>query len=142
MKKYIKADLDSGCIGLWWIFEDDVIGRIVPLDDGEDDRGFVQYSLTKNHMTEWKSIINEQLPEHIELIPKGYRCIERGRVVYNIRAHVYEIICSKDVAEDPKQIQMIVDTFGLNNVRYDVLDDPHYRIVTYTGNPAIDNFEF
>lgn len=143
MKKYVKADLDTGMVGLWWIYDQEVIGRIVPVDDGEDDRGFIQYSCTKNHLTEWSNVVTTQLPESAQhILPYGYRCIERGRVVYNIRAHVYEIICSDAVANDKSQIQLIVDAFQLNGERYDVLTDGHYRIFKLTGNPAIDNFEY
>ena len=32
MKVYIKGSLTSGLVGIWWIYDDKVIGKSVPLD--------------------------------------------------------------------------------------------------------------
>lgn len=143
MKKYISASYTNGLVGIWWVYEDIIIGKCVPLDDGVDDHGFIQYSDTKNHMTEWKDTVLNQLPESAHsIISNGFRCIERGRVVYNIRAQVYEIICSDAVAADANLISKIAEEFEISDKRYDVITDPHYRIFQITGNPALDSFDY
>ena len=143
MKRYIKASYTDGLIGIWWIYGDEIIGKCVPLDDGVEDRGFIQYSDTKNHLTEWRDVVTNQLPESAQsIVNKGFRCIERGRVLYNIRAQVYEIICSEAVANNSGLIGKIAEEFEISDKRYDVITDPHYRVFQLTGNPALDNFEY
>ena len=146
MKRYIKTDdldvLPDGNVGIWWLYNDQVIGEYCPISEGVDDRGYIQFSKTKNHVTEWEITIKEQLPGAVDLIPKGYRCIERGRVVYDIRSQVYEIICSQEVANDETAIKLIADAFEISNLRYDVIPSSHYFIPNLTGNRALDNFDF
>lgn len=151
MKKYPKAmkelaghsSEDDGYVGIWWIYEDNVIGEGCPVDDGVDDRGYIQFDKTKNHITQWESTIKENVPESDwDIIPKGYRSLERGRVVYNIRAQVFEIICSETIANNSAIIEKIAKEFNITNTRYDVIASSHYYVPTLTGNPALDNFDF
>jgi hypothetical protein len=148
MKLYVKtvdseeSVPDSGYVGIWWIYDNKVIGEYCPVDEGVEDRGYIQFSKTKNHVTEWEIIIKEQLPEAIDLIPNGYRSIERGRVVYNIRSQVYEIICSQAIAADASAIDLIAKEFAIAHTRYDVIPSSHYCVPTLTGNPALDNFDW
>ena len=145
MKRYI-ATSDSlpltGNVGIWWLYNDKVIGEYCPIEEGVDDRGYIQFSKTDNHITLWESTIKEQLPESMDLIPKGYRVIERGRVVYDIRSQVYEIICSPVIASDTNAIQLIAKEFEIDQLRYDVIPSSHYYVPDYTGNPTLDNFDY
>lgn len=52
MNKYIKGSLTSGYVGIWWIFNNEVIADLVSLDNGYNDGSFIHYSETKNHLTE------------------------------------------------------------------------------------------
>lgn len=143
MKRYVKASLTSGLVGVWWLYGTKVIGRFVPLDDGYDDGRYIHYDDFKNHSTEWLSVLKEQLPEHFdELYPKMFKCIERGRVVYNIRTQSYEIICSDAISKNKEAIKLIVDAFELEDCRYDIYSDHHYYIAEPTGNPALDDIEY
>ena len=143
MKVYIKGSLTSGLVGIWWIYGDKVIGKSVPLDSGYDDGRYIHYDDFKNHSTEWKSVLQEQIPEKFEeLYPQMFKSIERGRVVYNIRTQSYEIICSEEVAKNPELIQKIVDSYELANCRYDVYADRHYHVYKLTGNPTLDGMEY
>ena len=146
MKRYIRSieqePLHDGNIGIWWYCNGKVVGEYCPLSEGIEDRGYLQFSKTKNHITEWESVIKEQLPEMIDTLPKGYRSIERGRVVYNPRAMVYEIICSVAVASDKRAIEEIANEFNISDLRYDVIPSSHYYVPTLTGNPTLDNFDF
>lgn len=146
MKRYIRTVEEeiptTGNVGIWWFYNNKVIGEYCPIDEGIDDRGYIQFSKTKNHITEWEITIKEQLPEAIDLLPKGYRSIERGQVVYNIRSQVYEIICSLKLGADEKAIDLIAKEFGISDLKYDVVLSSHYNIPELTGNPALDNFDF
>lgn len=146
MKRYIKTSfselLNDGNVGIWWFYNGKVVGEYCPVDEGVDDRGYIQFSKTDNHITKWESVIKEQLPEAVELISKGYRSIERGRVVYDIRSQVYEIICSQAIANDNQAIQCIADAFEISNLRFDVIPSSHYYVPTYTGNPTLDDCDF
>lgn len=143
MKKYVKGSLTSGLVGIWWIYDDKVLGDAVPLDAGYDDGRYIHYDDFKNHSTEWRRVLQDQLTDKFnELYPKGFKCIERGRVVYNIRTQSYEILCSDAVAKNSNIIKLIVDAYDLNNCRYDVYPDHHYYVFELTGNPVIDNMEY
>lgn len=143
MKKYIKASLDSGMVGIWWLYNDTVIGEIVPLDSGYNDGYFIHYDNFKNHMTQWGTVLQEQLPDKAdELYPKRFKCLERGRVVYNIRTMSYEILCSEKISKDMDALKSVINAFSLNGCRYDIVADHHYYVTEPTGNPAIDDFEY
>lgn len=143
MKLYVKSSSTDGFVGIWWLYENKVIGRLVSLDDGYDDGRFIHYDNFKNHSTEWKSVLQEQLPDKFdELYPKLFKCIERGRVVYNIRTQCYEILCSEAVSKNSEAIHVIVKAFNLQSCRYDIVPDRHYYIAEPTGNPALDDFEY
>ena len=146
MKLYVRTNEQElptqGYVGIWWFYNNQVVGEYCPVDEGVDDRGYIQFSKTKNHITEWESTIKEQLPEAVDLISKGYRSIERGRVVYDIRSQVFEIICSQEIAKDKNAIKLIAEEFEISNQRYDVIPSSHYYIPSLTGNPALDNFDF
>ena len=146
MKRYIRTaepePQHEGNIGIWWYYNGKVVGEYCPLSEGLEDRGYLQFSKTKNHITEWASTIKEQLPEAVSMIPKGYRSIERGRVVYDPRAMVYEIICSPAIASNDNAINRIAEEFNISDLRYDVIPSSHYYVPTLTGNPALDNFDY
>lgn len=143
MKRYIKASLTSGLIGIWWIYNDTVIADYKTLDDGYNDGNFINYDEKKNHATEWNKLIKEYFPEQAEeIIALGYKGIERGRVIYNLRTQAYEVTCSQEVYKDSKQRKLIVDAFELNDCRYDFFALRHYYVAKLTGNPALDQFEY
>lgn len=146
MKLYVRTNEQElpaqGYVGIWWFYNNKVVGEYCPVDEGVDDRGYIQFSKTKNHITEWESTIKEQLPEAVDLISKGYRSVECGRVVYDTRSQVFEIICSQEIAKDRNAIKLIAEEFELSNQRYDVISSAYYYIPNYTGNQVLDNFDF
>jgi len=146
MKLYVRTNEQElptqGYVGIWWFYNNQVVGEYCPVDEGVDDRGYIQFSKTKNHTTEWESTIKEQLPEAVDLISKEYRSVERGRVVYDIRSQVFEIVCSQAIADDNNAIKLIAEEFEISDQRYDVIPSSHYYIPSLTGNPALDNFDY
>ena len=143
MVKYVKGSLTSGCVGIWWLLDSKVIGNAIPLDSGYNDGNFIHYDNFKNHSTEWHTVLQEQAPDDCDTIyPKGFKSIERGRVVYNLRTMCYEIVCSEEVAINAEAIKSIVEFYDLSDCRYDIVTDRHYHIAELTGNPALDELEY
>lgn len=146
MKRYVRtvesAPTHEGNVGIWWFYNDKVIGESCPKSEGIVDGDCIQFSSVDNHITMWESVIREQLPEYSDSISKGYRSIERGRVVYNFRTQVYEITCSYALASDENVIRLIAEAFNIADLRYDVVPLSHYYVPTYTGNPTLDNYDY
>lgn len=148
MKRMILASTYSGEIGIWWILDN---GKILAdsrlIDEGFNDGNYINYDSSKNHLTEWKRIINENIDnenidnekEAKEIISKGYKSIERGRVIFNLRTQSYEVVCSQAVFKNKELRDIIKERFHLNGTRYDFIPLYHYFKVELTGNPAIDD---
>lgn len=143
MKRYVKSSLTSGLIGIWWIYEDQVIADFKTLDEGYNDGQYINYDEVKNHANQWRRLVNEYFPEKAnELICKGYKGIERGRVIYNIRTQSYEVLCSEAVFKDAEMRDLIIDAFELKGCRYDFYAERHYFVAELTGNPELDKFYY
>lgn len=144
MKRYIRASLTSGLVGIWWIKDDKVIADMKLLDEGYNDGNFINYDQRKNHATEWRRCIKEVFPDEAEeIIRKGYKSLDRGRVVYNLRTQCYEVTCGDDVFKDIEKRRLLVDAFELSDCRYDFVNlGQHYHIAELTGNPTLDQFEY
>lgn len=145
MKRYVKASTTSGLVGIWWIYKDSVIADLRTIDDGYNDGNFIQYDQTKNHATEWVRLVNTLLPESEakELVGQGYKSIDRGRVIYNLRTQCYEVTCGDEVYNNIEKRKMIINAFELTNCRADFINlSTHYHIAPLTGNAALDSFEY
>lgn len=140
LKRYIKSTINSGMVGIWWIYKDSVVADIVSLENGYNDGYFIHYDERKNHASEWKTLMLKNGANEDE-IKKGYRSIERGRVVFNLRTQSYEIVCSEDVSKSSDILRKISDAFNLAGCRVDVVVDTHYRLYEYGSNPALDEFD-
>ena len=143
MKRYIKASLTSGLVGIQWLYNT-VIADTKSLDSGYNDGNFINYDQFKNHATEWRLLVNQYFPEEAnDIIRKGYKSIDRGRVIYNLRTQCYEVTCGQDVFDDLNKRKLIIKTFDLNNCRYDFINlGTHYHIAELTGNPALDAMKY
>lgn len=144
MKRYIKASLTSGLVGIWWIKDDTVVADVKTLDEGYNDGSFINYDEKKNHTTEWRKLIKESFPDEAdELISKGYKSLDRGRVVYNLRTQCYEVTCGDAIFNDLEKRRLLIDAFELSDCRYEFVNlGHHYHIAELTGNPALDEFEY
>ncbi len=143
MKLYIKTSTTQGLIGIWWYYDEQVIGDAIPISNGFNDHGIIGYDEIRNHSTEWRNTLKTQLPEYFDkLYPLGYKGLERGRVIYDVTTQSYTILCSKAISQDIKAISQIVKFFNLGNCRCDVVPKDHYYLAELTGNPALDNFNY
>ena len=146
MKKYIKASRDSAFIGIWWYTDSgDIWAVIKPTDDGVLDGQYIQYSDKENHLTLWRKVVSDNVSDpklaH-DTISKGYKSLERGRVIYNTAKQCYEVICSDKLVKDTTFRNKIVDYFQLSGNRVEFESLNHYYKYELTGNPALDNFEY
>ena len=145
-KLKINEGYHDGFVSIWWYTDSgDFWDFCKPLDDAEEDHGYIQYSTTKNHCTLWRDVVNNNVSDSDErkiIISNGYKSIERGRVIFNIRTQSYEIICSDTLAKDKSFRDKCVDNFGLRGNRYDFIPLTHYGKQFLTGNPALDSMYY
>lgn len=133
----------SGLVAIWWYTDGGEFWDFSkPLEDAENDFGYLQYSTTKNHLNMWKTAVETFVPnveEQKVIYSKGYKSIERGRVVYNIRTQTYEVICSATLVNDTVFRNNCLDYFKLRGNRVDFEALNHYYKSELTGNDYLDN---
>ena len=132
-------------VGVWWYNDGEFWDFSKSIDDAENDGGYLQYSKTKNHLNLWKLACDKFISNSAErnrIYNQGYKSIERGRVIYNIRTQCYEVICSNELFNDIEFRNACLKYFNLvgNRVDFEALN--HYHIQNLTGNPEIDKFYF
>lgn len=144
MKRYVRASTTSGLIGIWWIKDDTVIADVKSIDEGYNDGSFINYDEYSNHSTEWRHLLKQYFPdEYDDMVNDGYKSLDRGRVVYNLRTQTYEVTCGDSVFDDIEKRKLIIDAFDLENCRCEFVNlGYHYHIAKLTGNPALDQFEY
>ena len=145
MKKYTRASLTSGLVGIWWYTDDGILfGVSTTLDSGYDDGNYIQYSDTKNHLNLFKQCLYDSFDSNTasQLYRLGYKGIERGRVIHNLKTQSYEITCSRNLLYNLEFRQAILNNYELVDCRYDFIQLNHYSKLPLTGNPAIDKFNY
>lgn len=144
MKLYVRASRGEALVGIWWYTDNrDIWALSCPVDSGVLDGVYVQYSDNKNHMNMWNSIVKEHVQDEDEqqkILAKGYRSIERGRVIYNTATMSYEVTCSNSLINDKEFRSAIASYFQLEGNRYEFVALNHYGKLELTGNPAVDSF--
>ena len=144
--KIINESYKDGFVSIWWYTDNDEFWDFSkPFDDAEDDHGFLQYSITKNHFTLWREAVKNHITnkeQQDKIISKGYKSIERGRVVFNIRSQSYEIICSEKLCKDNNFRNKCVEYFNLTGNRYSFIPMNHYGKQELTGNPSLDSMYY
>lgn len=142
----LNESYKEGLVSIWWYTDSGEFWDCSKtLDDAVEDHGYLQYSTTENHLTLWRKVVTTHIQNKVEqeqLFNKGYKTLERGRVVFNIRTQCYEVICSKALINDMKFKNTCLDYFNLRGNRVDFEALNHYYKMDLTGNPAIDNHYF
>lgn len=145
LRKYIRKSINHGFIGIWWCTDDyQIFGVSCTLPGGYNNGTYIQYSNIENHLTLWRKCVYTVFDknEADEIYSLGYKGLERGRVIYDLRIQCYVVICSKSMLYDSKFRDAIKDYFDLNNCRVDFQALDHYTKLPLTGNPAIDQFNY
>lgn len=145
-KLHLKEDYNEGYVAIWWYTDNDEFWDFSKtLNDAEEDYGYLQYSKTKNHLNLWKLAVETFVPnkeEQKKIYEKGYKSIERGRVIYNIRTHCYEVICSEALLHNETFRKNCLDHFNLKGNRVDFQALNHYKKIALTGNHAVDSLYY
>ena len=143
MKCRILASRGNAFIGIWWYTDNKEIWAVeCPVDNGQLDGVYLQLDGNRNHMNLWSSVVKshiDDISKQEELLRLGYRCFERGRVIYNTATQCYEVTCSKDIYSDSEFQNAILKYFQLNGTRVDFVPLQHYHKLKLTGNPAVDS---
>ena len=146
MVRKLKESFQDGSVAIWWYTDDgEFWAYCKSLDDADTDYNFLQYSNTKNHLTLWRDAVNTHVLDKDEaknIIAKGYKSIERGRIVYNLRTQSYEVTCSDKLAGDSKFRERCIDYFNLRGCRYSFVPLTHYGKQELTGNLALDSMYY
>ena len=109
-------------VSIWWYKDGEFWDFSKTTDDAVECQGYLQYSNTKNHLNLWSQAVTtfvDDLSEREKIRNAGYKSLERGRVIFNIRTQCYEIICSTELANDPEFRKTCIDYFNLRGNRYD-----------------------
>lgn len=136
----LSESKDNALIGIWWWTGDEILGKSCLVDNGFTDNRYIQYSDKENHLTLWRKVCEENnIPK--EIINKGYKYYERGRVIYNLMSQSFEVILSQDLYGNKDFKRECKDYFNLYNCRVEFIPLNHYYRVD-TDNPAILDFEY
>ena len=141
LKKYIRKSINDGFIGIWWCTDDyQIFGVSCTLSGGYNDGTYIQYSNIENHLNLWRKCVDTVFDKNKsdEIYSLGYKGLERGRVIYDLRTQCYIVTCSKSMLYDSKFRDAIKDYFDLNNCRVDFQALARYSKLPLTGNPDID----
>ena len=138
----INESYKEGLVGIWWYYNNEFWAFTKTLDDAVDDHGYLQYSVTENHLRLWRAALDRFVKDtnlRTDLLNKGFKSVERGRVIYNIRTQSYEVICSNELVNDITFRNNCINYFNLKGNRVDFFALPHYYKLNLTGNPALDS---
>lgn len=116
MKRYVATSESevipaSGNVGIWWFFDNKVIGEYCPVEDAVQEDGciHIDYSNTNYPM----------IPNDVS-ISDTYRF---GQVIYDARSQLFEILYySSDWEPNREVVELIASYFGIQDLRYDVID--------------------
>lgn len=137
---------DEPLVGIWWWTDDNqIIGVTKPKSKGINSDGMIHYSDKENHITLWKRVLYDNMPEEVakSWYDKGFKSLYRGRVYYNTRTACYEISCSKNIINNPVFREKVVSAHKLTNSRYEFVPLHHYEArLELTGNAAVDELYY
>lgn len=143
---YLKSSRSNGQIGIWWYTDNkDIWAKLKPTDQGYLDGLYYKYDNTTNHLNAWKQVVTDNVEnkeEASKIISKGYKSLERGRVIYNTATQCYKVTCSKELVNDKEFRDKLVDVFNLSGNIVGFIAFSHYNKSELTGNPALGSFEY
>lgn len=142
----IFASRGEGLVGIWWYMPTNmIIGYSCSLENGYNDGNYIQYDNVKNHLNLWKQVVKDNTNndnDFNDIYSKGYKSLERGRVIFNLRTQCYEILCSEKLFQNLEFRQNVINQFNLTGNRYEFIKCNHYYVCELTGNPELDNLYY
>lgn len=128
-------------LSIWWWTGDRIIGVTKDKQEGSNIDGLIHYSDTENHVTLWKKVLmdNYSSEEFKQQYEKGFKSLYRGRVYYDPRTACYEITCSKNIIDNDRFRNAIIEYCNLKNVRKEFVALHHYEYIReLSGNVTVD----
>lgn len=115
MKRYIRTIEEKpqhkGNVGIWWFYNDNVLGEYCPIDKAVQDDWCIHIDYSNTNYS---------------MFPDGFSTSDTcrfGQVIYDARSKVFEILYySSDWTPSIAEIQSIASYFGIQDLRYDVID--------------------
>lgn len=131
-------------VGIWWYTDNgEIWDESIPIYKGVLSGIYIQYSDNDNHLTLWSSVVKKHIKDTAlqqNMIGKGYKSIERGRVIYNTVTMKYEITCSEKMIRDTAFRKNIVAHYQLAEGSFEFVQLNHYYKIELTGNPMLDEY--
>ena len=116
MKRYIRtveseSPVPTGNVGIWWFYDNTVVGEYCPIEEAVQEDGCIHIDYSN---TNYPMFPNDVSTNDI------YRF---GQVIYDARSQIFEILYySSDWKPNKAEIQLIASYFGIQDLRYDVID--------------------
>jgi hypothetical protein len=105
-------------VGIFYVVQGTLYWEGVPIDRAEKTALFKIYP--KKHYTYWKMDLARFVPEFKNCDPLLF---PRGRVVYDPKSDIYELMTDKCVLEDSDLVKRIVSEMGLSESKLTVSHD-------------------
>ena len=133
MKRYVKASKTSGNVGIWWYYDNsEVWSEMCPTDEGDVDIRYIQFSSDRNHLTEWRKIVDDNVSDtetREQLLHDGYKSLPRGGVILDLLTQSYIITCREEFKLDVEFKRNICDAFEIPVNRTDIEVIPNHCYV-------------
>ena len=123
-------------IGIFWVYNNQVIGKACDLSQGDENISGLLDS-PDNHIDLWENDKNWRNPFQ-ELIGTEYQCVPRGRVIYSKENHNTIVYMDKQLHSKPVK-QLIRDFFQLNSIAVIWAIDEHYTTDLQEINDIFDD---
>lgn len=107
-------------VGIFWLVDGEIVAFATPVDRGERDGGFVNYS--HGHVDLWR-FVQRSRPQLREV---EYEEISRGRVVLDEGGKSFHLLLPSAACQDAALVDRLIARFGLGNSEVKVIADRHY----------------
>lgn len=115
-----EADYPQGLVGIYWIYQKQVLADSVPWPEGERYGDYVNG--LSDHYTHWARF-QRQRPE---LRRYEYEQVPRGRVIYNTVSATFTVLGSERFIRDEAQRALVLEAFHLPPGQTRFKADDHY----------------
>ena len=112
-------------IGIFWIYQEQIFAKTVPVDSVMPIAGYVDSDFA--HYTVWDEIVRR----HPEVYLYEYEEVPRGRVVFDIDKTQYIVYAHPNIIENEKKRTLVIETFKLHENTVLFKPDEHYYCATH-----------
>lgn len=128
----ISALYGEGFVSVWWYTPDGEFWDFSkPVGEGVIMLDNIQYSEFDTHLSLWREAVEKYCEDESaqsDIINKGYKSYERGRVAYDTRTMCYTIYCSEKLYDDLEFRKHCIYHFELSGSRYEFVPCNYYYV--------------